>query len=636
MRRDVPIHYLRPNDTVWTPPAVICFDTETRWCMDGDNERHTIRLWVARFTDRRTPKNVQPRDDYARGVTGEDLAHQIHAWFRNRSTVWMYAHNLNFDLTVTSLPQELGLLGWHMTDFAIDCPIPFARFERGSKHLTVTDSFSWMPVRLADIGHAVGFPKPALPADDDSEITWLRRCRSDVTILSQAMLTLMNWWDVNKLGRWSVTGNSSGWNAMRHSGIEKRIVIDPDPEKLAADRRAIYGGRRGQWHAGKLPPGRYAELDLEHAYPTVCRDLPLPLKRIHTFTSLPPDDWKITSDRFGIIAQVVLDTDVPRWPVRISRRVWYPTGRFTTVLAGPEIAEAARLGCLVAIGPGEVHQLGYALRPWAIWCLAGQADTTGAVPDVAKIVLKHWGRAIIGKWAQRSFVRVELGPAPTAGLDCAEGWHHTAGVRAHILDYNGTRWQVSASEEGENSYPAILAFVESYVRVALGRALDALGPDLLISCDTDGMLTMCNQPSRIGAAIDAARPFTLREKRAYRYIEAIGPQHTVLDGRRRFAGVPASAQDLSDGRLHAWLWPKLAWQVRHGRPGEYVRPSQTYRISGTYAPGWVLAGGAVTAVEARNDAAGCPGIVPWPETALARSGAVLGPVQNPRLTVFSG
>lgn len=636
MRRPVPIHYLRPNETCWTPPALLCFDTETYSVMDGDYEVHSPRLWVARFTDRRAPSKVQPRDDYAHGETGEDLAHQIHAWCHYRTTIWAYAHNLHFDLCVSSLVPELGLLGWRVTDFAVDGAAPFVRFEAGQRHLTVCDSWSWLPTRLADIGNAVGVRKPPLPAQDDTHANWLHRCRSDVAILSAAMLTLMDWWDTADLGRWSITGGAAGWNVMRHVPTGRRILVDPAPAKVAADRAAIYGGRRGQWRAGKLPAGRYSELDLERAYTTVCKDFPLPYERMTAFSSLPTSHPWVTSDRYGVIAQVTVDTTVARWPVRIGRRVWYPAGRFTTTLASPEIAEAARLGCLVSIGPGHVHKLGYALRPWALWCLRAQADTTGAVPDVAKITLRHWGHTVIGKWAQRGFERVRLGDAPTAEWGFIDGWNHHAGVKASIVDFGGIRWQVSASGESDNSYPAILAFVESHVRVALGRALDVMGASLLVSCDTDGMLVNCRHPERVEAAALAALPFTLREKRHYRHVEVIGPQHAVLDGRRRFAGVPSSAEVQPDGTLHAWLWPKLAWQMTHSRTGTFTRPSQTYRIGGTYAPGWVLTDGTVRPVEARDGSDGYPAIVPWPQTGLAASGARLGPIQSPALTALHG
>lgn len=649
-KRLVPVHYLRPNESVWTPPAIICLDTETATAMEGDNEILSLRLWSARYTDRRPPKGKQARDEWEHGDTGDDLAWQVHLWTKDRRTVWAYAHNLHFDLSTSNLVDSLRGLGWAVTDFAVDGGSPFVRMERKDHHLTICDSFSWLPARLQDIAPFTGIIKPPLPAEDDTKAAWLNRCDRDVEILSEAMLTLMDWWDSAQLGRWSVTGGASGWNVMRHIPSPRKILIDPDPDKVAADRLAIYGGRRGCWRTGDLPAGRYSELDLERAYTAVCAELPLPCERMTAFDSLPVSHPWVTSDRHGILAKVLIDTDTPRWPCRIDNRVWYPVGRFWTVLAGPDIAEAARLGCLVEIGAGQMHKLGGALRPWAQWCLDTQREDNASVPDVAKITLKHWGRTSVGKWAQRGFTRVELGPSPTDGWDCMEGWNHSAGCRAAIVDFGGTRWQVTASGDCDNAYPAILAWVEAYVRVALGRAIDVIGDDAMICCDTDGMIvnvrklagdstwwaksspTGITVITGIDAAIikasEAAAPLRLREKRTYHNIEVIGPQHVTLDGARRFAGVPASAEPAGDGKLWARLWPKLAWQMRHGRAGAFLRPAQEYRIAGTYAPGWVLTDGRVVPVVAVAFDDGRNEIVPWHATRHARSGGRLGPDQN--------
>ena len=649
-KRAVPVHYLRPNDTVWTPPALICLDTEAFTVQEGDNEVLSLRLWCARYTDRRPPKGKPARDETENGDTAEDLAVQLHLWTKDRRTVWLYAHNLHFDLSTSDLVNQLRIFGWQVTDFAVDGGSPFVRMERKDHHLTICDSWSWLPVRLEDVGAAVNIDKPPLPAEDDSRAAWLHRCERDVEILSAAMLTLMDWWDDNQLGRWSITGGSSGWNVMRHIEPSQRILIDPDSDKVRADREAIHGGRRGAWRVGQLPAGRYSELDLERAYTAVCAELPLPLERMVAFDSLPISHPWVTSDRHGILASVLIDTATPRWPCKIDNRVWYPVGQFWTVLAGPDIAEASRLGCLKAVGTGHMHRLGRALRPWALWCLDAQREDNASVPAVAKIVLKHWGRTTVGKWAQRGFTRVELGAAPTATWGFQEAWNHTEGVRAAIVDFGGKRWQVSASGDCDNAYPAILAWVEAYVRVALGRAIDVIGDDAMVCCDTDGMIVNVRKlrgrnvtksdivfgkvilGDTIGAWIEAAnqavKPLTLREKRTYHHVTVIGPQHVQLDDKRRFAGVPASAQPTQDGKLWARLWPKLTWQMSHGRAGTFIRPAQEYKICGTYAPGWVLASGRTQPVETAVDDSGVTRLVPWHATRSRPAEAVLGPDQN--------
>src|SRR6266849_600479 len=178
--RTVPVHYLRPNETVWTPPAVACFDTETSWRMTGAGEVHRLACWAARMEVRRGRRGQRGGVSDDDGTAPSDLALVMDVWARRNRSLWAYAHNLAFDLTTTGLPGQLRDLGWTVTDFAVDSPAPFVRLARGGAHLTLADSFSWLPVSLDRVAGALGMTKLPLPAPADDLGTWLERCRTDV------------------------------------------------------------------------------------------------------------------------------------------------------------------------------------------------------------------------------------------------------------------------------------------------------------------------------------------------------------------------------------------------------------------------------------------------------------------------
>ena len=408
-------------------------------------------------------------------------------------------------------------------------------------------------------------------------------------------------------------------------------------------------------------------MDFERAYQTVMARCALPRKRGRWFDSLPLDSPLIDDpcQQWGIIAEVELETSSPRWPCRVQvsaaaldpghehdqtgmptgsrTRVFYPVGRFRTILASPDIAEARRLGCLKAVYRGQVHQLGFAVRPWAIWSLTAQDDP--ATPAVVRMALKHQGRAVAGKWAQRSWTKTVIGASTTYGWSYADVWVNDAHTRGAIIDMAGTKFLSVPDADGDNAYPAVLAFIESYTRVALGRAIELLGAAAVVQCDTDGLIIdagaiapatamgeATGQPGSmlsggLAAALQATvvrtAPLRLRDKTIYRTLDVVGPQHITLDGRKRWSGVPGSATRQPDGSWQAWTWPKLAWQMTHGDPRGYTRIVQTYRLANSYAPGWLLSDGTVAAPEARLDADGHPQLVPWPQTRYAAAGARL-------------
>ncbi|MGH9622147.1 MAG: hypothetical protein ACRD45_20885 [Bryobacteraceae bacterium] len=538
---------------------------------------------------------------------------------------------------------------------------------------------------MAELANATGIVKPPLP-DDDTLETWNARCAADTAILHTALLTVMDWHDAHKLGRWALTGASTGWNTMRHimpaqTGKRARkrrqelglvpidpaaqpIVIDPSTDARANDRLAIYGGRRETWRWGKLPPGTYHELDFERAYQTIMANCALPRKRGRWFDSLPLDSRLIDdpAEQWGIIAECEIQTDQPRWPCRVpvkpdalpaidqpsgtspaadpKTRVLYPVGNFRTVLAGPDIAEARRLGCLRAVGHGQVHQLGFAARPWAAWSLAAQDDPD--TPAVVRLALKHQGRAVAGKWAARTWSKSVIGTSTTYGWAYEDVFIQETQTRGAIIDLAGTKFLSIPGTDSDNAYPAVLAWIESYTRVALGRAVEQLGAAVVIQCDTDGMIVDTTAMTSIDNMTEAAAgsgvthrgglretlartvehtaPLRLRAKTAYRNIEVVGPQHLTLDGRKRWSGIPGSAQRQADGSYVAWTWPKLAWQMSQADQRGYTRVVQTYRLASSYAPGWLLTDGTVAAPEARLADDGRSVLVPYSESRYAARG----------------
>lgn len=685
------IHYLSSNDTSWTPPAVMTLDTETRIIQDLP-EIQELRCWHVRADFRLGRQRASGEHVEGGGTEAADLAKRVSRWANRWAETWLYAHNLNFDLTVTRLPLLLARHGWVTSDMALDGARPWMIMHHGTRKLVITDSYSIWPMRLEEIAQAVGITKPPLP-DGDQPDDWMQRCAADTLILHTALLQTMDWHDANQLGRWALTGASTGWNTMRHlqaaktskrartarerlglpgvDPVAQPVVIDPSPDGRAHDRLAIYGGRRETWRWGKLPLGTYHELDFERAYQTIMASCPLPRKRGRWFDSLPLDSRLIDdpAQQWSIIAECELETDTPRWPCRIQvsaaalppgadgdavtpatdhkTRVFYPVGRFTTVLAGPDIAEARRLGCLRAVGHGQVHQLGNATRPWAQWSMTAQDDP--GTPAIIRLALKHQGRAVAGKWAGRTWTKEVIGLSTTYGWSYEDVFVHETQVRGAIIDLAGTKFLSVPGADADNAYPAVLAFIESYTRVALGRAIEALGTNVIVQCDTDGMIVDTTALASTGNGSEVAAgtgishrgdltealaavssitaPLRLRAKTAYRKLEITGPQHITLDGRKRWSGVPASAQRQTDGSYQAMVWPKLAWQLANGDHRGYTRVVQSYRLAVSYAPGWMLTDGTVAAPEARQGPDGQPELVPYSESRYARQDASLAPQQ---------
>lgn len=680
LRRPGNVHYLAQNHHSWTPAAIIVLDSETRTIGEGEQQTEQLRCWAGQLVRRRHRRRAG-EVERADGQDGRDAAITIDSWACQDKSTWLYAHNVAFDLVTTNLAVYLASLGWELSSrHALSGASPWLIMHKGKQvipargrpgtrgyvrartkwqhTLTIADTFSLMPVPLATLAAYAEEDKPPLPADDDDQAVWLARCWADVRILTWALRTLMDWWESNDLGKWSVSGAACGWNSYRHKIGRKDVTIDPDPDVLAWEHRAIYGGRRDIFRCGQLPEGRYAELDFTAAYPTIAATQLLPAKRMGRLTPAIASAILAGRCRYGMLAQVELETDIARWPLRALGRVFYPVGRFRTWLAGPEIAEAERLGCLRAVLDGWFYAMSDHMQPWASWVLALLNADDLIAPGPARIFLKGIGRSVCGKWAQRGW-QTEAFPGPPG-----DGWSYeecfVAGseASASITALAGRHYLSVADQESEHEFPAVLAYIESHCRLRLARVIDSSPPGAVIQCDTDGVMASLTAledglagrlpwlagPStrdglvglQIGSWDTLAAPLAIREKTIFEKAVIYGPQHVVLDGSPRFSGVPRSAWQSGDNRWAARLWPGLSWQIQHGDPGGYVRPVQDYLVIGPYAAGWVLDNGAVRPVEASLTLEGHSHVNQWPETRWALAGEQLAADQASWVRALGG
>jgi hypothetical protein len=618
--RAVPTHWLATNEREWTNAHALFVDTETRTERVGDDELLRLRLWAGRAVDRRELRKGRPADRWGGGADHAGLAAWVDAATVGNKATWLYCHNLGFDLTVSRLVDHLTGAGWALGEWSITDRAMWMRLSNGNRGLALCDSTTWLPVGLDEVGDRLGLAKLPLPDEGDDDEAWWWRCVRDVEILSGAMLELMAWWDRGRLGNWTVTGTGCGWNAMRHQLPKRAVLVRRGDGGEDAERAAIYGGRRDATRWGDVPGDMFATVDFEDCYPTVCRHLRLPAKRMAPFDSLPLARLQPTEGAIEYLARCTVTTDTPRYPLRWGGAVWYPVGTFETVLAHPELADAHARGELVAVGPGYAYWCDGHLAPWATWVLDLQHGRLADAPPVAGIPGKRWGRSVPGRFAQRVSERRHLGPAEALGWAALPGTDMGTGHRYHLVDLAGERYQVTRDVDADDVFPAVLAWVESHTRVRLNRMLEQLGEGAWLSCNTDGAVIDVRRAATrlqvpwagqdgtrgagraLGALCDilgaSTGPLTPRPKATYSAMWLAGPQTLALDGRPLYAGVPKAATDDGRGRLEAHLWPGVSWQMANGSRAGYVRPAASYSVPAVTVHRWALVGGQAAPIQA--------------------------------------
>lgn len=621
------VHNLRENRAERTPHRVLVVDTESTWADGPRGQLHVLDCWVARHvirTPRERPARI--REGRWEGESGEELVQLVEELTGGGDTLWLFTRNLSFDLALTRLPLLLLWAGWKLGQHNLASDSPWAFLRRGSRTLRLADSWSWMQVPLRQLALDYRMRRPKLPDLGGSHQDRLRRCRADVEVETRALLDLMAEWERRRAGSWSLTGPASAWNSMLHIPAPDKVVIDPCPEARADERRAILSGMRELGRVGELPASRYLELDFRSAHLNICRELLLPRRRQGRFDRLPPDSWHLRNRFQGVIAQVRLRTESPRYPLRLPDGVIHPVGEFRTWLCKPEIIEARERGELVEIGPGWTYSLGARMRPWAERVAAELEGPPTALSPAWRHFQKMASRAVPGRWGMLTSEEEDGGPSPVLEWHLEEASFGREGKRGYLVHLAGRWFRVVRDQEGEDAFPAVLAYIQSWTRLLLMRAVDALGEEHVLSRNTDQLWVRHRRLRQLGVELRrhtpvAARspeperealdhlaqltaPLRMRIKGSARSLEVLSPQHVRVNGRPRFAGVPSDADELEPGSFTFLTWPKLGSQLRHGDLEGYLREPRRVKVAQIAAAKWVFECGCVIPPRAALDGPG--------------------------------
>lgn len=642
-------HYLKPTKAGATPGTVM-FVAAPRG-IDNDPTRGDQPgvAWNAVCHYRRHRR-------YAGEIleeTGEgqaELAARLDVWASTAEAAWCYAYDVVQVMNATRLAEELCELGWELSrQFGTSARAMWFVLHKGKSVKTRNDRtgpdgngverVSWRHTLTIADAQALN-----IVAGGDVEA-----CKLSARAVAGPVLTLMDWWDGQGLGRWSVTGAALGWTSYRATLGAKQVVIDHDRDLIAYERRAVYGGRRDVALVGTPGAAPYAEMDFEGAYPTIAAECALPCAYGGRIDPEKLDPRAFHNPSVGIIAEVTIMTGEARWPCRIDGKVFYPVGTFRTTLAGPDLAEAWDKGVVIEVHDVHWYRMSRHMGSWGAWVKGLISAPLNEVADPVRRAVKHWSRAVIGKFAQRGWSTI-----PWVGPPC-DGWviEETPILgkphRVVTVGLDGVYYRSEADQRGDHERPAVVAFVEAHVRTRLSRILNGPYRSAVVQWDTDGIIVSLPRlhalavdhgftRSQYGREVpdveglvnhwcDLSAPLVIRQKTVMERIVLYGPQHVVADSMVKLAGVPRGAVLVRPGVYRADVRPRLGKIGPDDAGGFGEIRSAEFAINGPYAAGWVLDDGLVRPPETWVDDDGANHLIPWHETRWAAHGDQLGPLQ---------
>lgn len=560
------------------PRRLVFVDTEAYGARNPFGHVQSWALAVACFRSQRPDRAAS--EQWGTYDDPSMLWQAVDAYVGKSGRTVLWTHNLGYDARIAEVFEALPAMGYTLVAHNLIGKGCWLMWRRGRASLTMVDSTSVFPCELVRLGVHLGLPKLPLPPASARGIGLYSRCWRDVEILRAAVLAYLGWLETEDLGNWQLTGAGQSWATFRHRFMDRRLLVHDDTDALTAERRAMWTGRcEAYWH-GALGFQVVHEWDLSLAYARIARDHSVPVRLLGP---MPEGyDWQrvLSMESTALLAECTVTTEAPVVPTHEDGRILWPVGTFTTTLWDVEIREAIAAGATVTVHKGWLYRKAPALKQWAEWIIA-QLDNLGELKDHwLYIVLKHWARALIGRFAMTYTKWEPYAEAPSAMVRAHVVYDTDTNESFRTVQIGQTIWRDAGVREWGESMPMVTGYIQAIARVRLWTLLKEAPAQSVLYCDTDSVLVTDMHSVHMQAVADSHPEWGLRLKRSWQGFAVWGPRQIVTGESVRIAGVPSKAHRVEPRVFRGEVWESLQGAIGKGRPGAVHIRNRMWNVIG--------------------------------------------------------
>lgn len=417
-------------------------------------------------------------------------------WFSDKDTftkfiieqkrIVVFAHNLLYDYRAGVNRQLLIDAGFSPVFESYEIGRVIIRWVYKSNSITFIDSMNYVKESIADIGKMLGLEKLDMPNYEDNIEKWKIYSMRDVEILAKFVLALIEFMK-RELGEFALTSPSFAYRVFLRKFKPKHVKLRPpkDKEVQQLETEAYFGGRVEVFKRGKFQ--NVVALDVNSMYPYSMRDLTVPIRPIAKIKDMPIEKLKkLVEKDTPIIARVWLDIPadmyIPPAPYKhpITKKVIFPTGRFVTTLATPELK--INLPYIRKVEVAVVYKPAKIFKEYVEHYYAERQKAKERGDKVNNMFYKLLLNSLYGKFGEKKKVQKMVADLK---IDHSTLFITPSGKKYKVID--GILVETITKETNYGRFTAISAFITSQARAYLWKIMNLVPPEKLLYCDTDSI-----------------------------------------------------------------------------------------------------------------------------------------------------
>jgi len=572
---------------------MLFLDTETRQTKDGTYTRHDLLLaWTC--YRRRRDNDKQKDDAWCYWEDTKKLCEYIESLVTDKGALYIYGHNIAFDLQVIQFYKYFPLWGWKL-EFIYDTGLTYLLvIKKDNQHIRCVSTTNYYSYSLADLGKEVGLPKLDVDFGKSTKEELSTYCRQDVAITVKAMERYIAFNKEHDTGKFAMTRASQAFAAYRHRFMDTEISLHKEDLIQKLERDAYFGGRTECFHIGKVPGSDFTFLDVNSMYPYVMRKNLFPVKCILYEEDPEEKLWKSHLTGYSIIAEVTLKTTDPVYAKRHNGKLIFPIGTFDTCVCTEGFRHAVAAQHLVKVKRISIYEWGPIFRNYVDYFYPLKARYKQELNLIFTATVKLYLNSLYGKFGQKIDIQ-ERFDVPTTDFTCrVDNYDKVTGASWTDTIMFGTLIRSSGEEDGPNTFTAIPAHVTEYARFYLWTIIKAIGRENVFYCDTDSLAVRTSTIQAKKIALDPLALGALDADKSGNCLHLFGLKDYQLGQTRKLKGVPLRAEEISPGKYTYDQFLGTASHQRLGETSSFLTREITKTLKHTYNKGIVNADGSVS------------------------------------------
>lgn len=559
--RTVPAHYIRANEAANVPSRLVVIDCMPRTATVGAIKTQSWWFGVVSFNHwTRHGRHIQ---EYRKYTDAGLMWKEIGEFTRPKRRTVLYSHNLPYDLRIADGLRHLSRLAFKLESIRLANQGSWSRWSRDRASLTLCDSSSVFPVQLSSLAVILGRTRREHPTGEVLD-EWADYAARNVQVTSDILCEYFSWLRTGVAGNWQLTGAGQSWAHWRHSHYTHPVLVHPDTEAIDAERRAMWTGRAENWSWGKDLDAPVYEWDWANSYPRIARDYNVPVRLVGTVRTANASDLPKLARQYTVLADVAVRTEQPVVPTRHDGRILWPVGEFNTTLWWPEIEALTASGGSVRPGTVWLYRSEPALQQWGTWII-DQVHGKGAIDyPWVPLVLKHWSRTLIGRFATQYQNWEEFGTDVESKVQVGKWFDTNTGILTDTMQVGRDIHVMTGLTESDDSCPQITSYIMSVARRRLWDAIQSVGAENILYIDTDSLIVNLEGHVILTELTKLGQMEGLRLKNRHRGYEIYGPRSAIIGSRRVFAGMPKASVRTGEKTFVGEVWTNLEKSLQIG------------------------------------------------------------------------